>query len=90
MATHELKTWPGPFAALWGGIKTFEFRRDDREPRFEAGDVLHLYEFNPETQRHTGRMVAARVPYLLRGPAFGLPEGYVVMSVTDLMRHPMG
>lgn len=30
MSTHELKTWPPYFAAILDGLKTWEYRRDDR------------------------------------------------------------
>lgn len=47
MATHELKTWPGPFSAVLLGEKPFEWRKDDRTPRYETGDILVLREFIP-------------------------------------------
>lgn len=27
---HDLKTWPGPFAAVWSGVKKHEVRINDR------------------------------------------------------------
>lgn len=47
MTTHYLKTWPGPFAAMAAGKKTFEWRRDDRTPPFAVDDILMLHEFEP-------------------------------------------
>ena len=76
---HELKTWPAPFQALVEGAKTFEFRKNDRG--FEVGDTLRLLEFDPIIARYTRRETHCDVTYLLRGPAFGLPKGYVVMAV---------
>ena len=83
---HELKTHPDPFYAVLIGTKRFEFRRDDRP--FQVGDVLILREWSPGEHAwghdlpYTGRFVRARVTYLIRGPSeFGIPAGYVCMSI---------
>ena len=85
-ARHVLKTWPAPFHALCAGVKTFEFRKDDRG--FEVGDMLVLDEWvplsdHPDGGYETGHATIRWVTYILRGPAFGLPEGYCVMSVSE-------
>lgn len=83
MSTHQLKCWPAPFQALLDGIKTFEWRLNDRD--YEVGDILNLREWDPEANdgqgRYTHREVKRLVTYILRGPKFGMPEEYVVMSV---------
>jgi len=43
--THELKTWPDPFEAIWDGRKRYEVRENDRD--FHVGDALRLREFEP-------------------------------------------
>jgi hypothetical protein len=105
---HELKTWPEPFAALAAGLKTFEFRRDDRG--FAVDDVLVLREWAPHREwlaggtpyppefapdlgpgksgkpvpgEYTGNFLRRRVTYLARGPAWGIPAGFVVMSLSE-------
>jgi ASC-1-like (ASCH) protein len=97
MATHELKTWPEPFRALWEGRKTAEFRRDDREPRYAVGDRLHLKEWIPDgffgqsgevKAFFTGRMIAARVTDVRRESAFGIPPGFAMLSLGEMTRHP--
>lgn len=79
MTTHELKTWPGPFNAVAGGKKTFEWRRNDRA--YAQGDTLVLREWDPKRSAYTGRYVMVRVGYILRGPEFGVPEGWAVLSI---------
>jgi hypothetical protein len=79
---HGLKTWPEPFQAVWDGRKTFEFRKNDRG--FKEGDRLSLQEWDPETEGYTGRNISARINYLLSA-GFGLPEGYCIMSIGDLV-----
>jgi hypothetical protein len=76
--THELKTWPEYFVEIFNRRKTFELRRDDRD--FQVGDYLTLKEWNPETEAYTGRVAKRHVTYLMRGPQFGLAEGWVLMS----------
>lgn len=84
VARHILKTHPIPYAALVAGIKTFEYRKDDRG--FELGDMLVLDEWvpkgdHPDGGYFTGEETVRRVTYIARGPAFGIPDGYCVMSV---------
>ncbi len=45
-AIHDLKCWPGDFAAIEAGTKTHEARRDDRG--FAVGDTLRLREWTPD------------------------------------------
>lgn len=79
---HDLKTEPAPFAALWAGDKTAEWRRDDRGG-FAAEDMLRLREW--DTGRgYTGREVTVLVTHVERG--YGVPEGWCVMSVKIIAR----
>lgn len=79
MSTHQLKVWPEYFDALWDGRKSFEFRDNDRG--FEVGDLLDLRGWDPKAADYTGDMLLRRVTFLLQGPAFGLPEGKVILSL---------
>jgi hypothetical protein len=79
VAEHELKCWPESFDAVERGEKRFEFRRDDRG--YDVGDVLVLRRWDPKTGDYTGRWLRKRVTYVMRGPRFGLPRGYCVMSI---------
>ena len=89
---RELKVWPQYAAGLDSGDKTFEFRKDDRTPRYEVGDVLWLREWRPASHgddeygclatfppAYTGREWFRRVTYVARGGV--IPEGYCVMAV---------
>jgi hypothetical protein len=82
MATHELKSWPSQFQAMWTGRKRAEFRRDDRG--YEVGDLLDLREWDPDPGRYTGFRLTARVTHLVRGPEFEVPRGFVVLSIEVL------
>lgn len=89
---HELKILPEHFEAWQRGEKTCELRKDDREPRFEAGDDLLLNELANITWSgvpvlgFTGRSITVRVLGVLRGHE-GLAPGYCLMSC-ERMRHP--
>ena len=87
MQTHELKTDPLVFDDVVEGRKPFEIRKDDRG--FEWGDVLKLRK-----TKHTGAEMAAGAPleyvgpplyvyvtYILRGPIYGLADGWVILAI---------
>jgi hypothetical protein len=82
MTTHELKSWPGQFQAMWTGLKRAEFRRDDRG--YCVGDLLELREWDPGPREYTGFRLTARVTHLVRGPELDVPVGYVVLSIEVL------
>jgi hypothetical protein len=79
MAEHALKTWPRSFRAIKDGSKSLEFRRDDRG--YAAGDVLHLREWDPQRAEYTGDELRVVVSDIEREAGFGIPEGFVAMSV---------
>ena len=81
---HYLKTWPEQYEAVLRGDKRHEFRIDDRG--FGVGDVLVLREWVPNPKHpkggiSTGRSCTAYVTHINRGPDFGIPEGYAVMTI---------
>lgn len=81
---HVLKALPEPFDAVWRGWKTHEFRRDDRG--FQVGDRIRLREYFLDADRYSNREVRARVTYVSHGPQWGIPEGYVAMSLSVVQR----
>lgn len=80
---HELKTWPGPFAAVLYGEKTYEIRKADRP--FAVGDVLVLREWDPAAIGHgyTGRVLERTVVYLTPPGQWGLPPDLCVMGLGE-------
>ncbi len=85
-APHTLKTDPEVFDAVARGEKTFEIRLDDRG--FMVGDTLLLRrtlytgaQMKEGAQLiYTGETIRRRVGYILRGPAYGLADGWVIMA----------
>jgi len=83
---HELKTDPEQFEAFFSGRKRFEIRYNDRD--YRVGDRLALRETKyshaemsqGQPLEYTGREDVLFVRYILRGPAYGLQEGWVIMS----------
>lgn len=80
MKVHMLKVWPQQYEELASGDKTFEFRKNDRD--FQVGDTLHLQEYIPFQDSYTGRTMNRLVKHML-SDGFGLPSGYVVMSLAS-------
>lgn len=78
---HKLKTHPKEYTAIAEGIKTFEYRLNDRN--YSIGDVLLLEEWNPITQEYTRRKLYREVTYIL-ADKFSVPENYVIMSIAKI------
>ena len=93
MTTHNLKTHPEYFQAIWDEKRNFELRRDD--VGFQVGDILHLQEWDPTRVSpkdpldydtwYTGRTSVRVITYILRAsPAdFGspVPKGFCIMAI---------
>lgn len=71
------------------GYKTHELRRSD-DRHFEVGDILRLQEFDPKTNRYTGREVKAEVTYITSGEhpcalsESALQPGFCILSIKKL------
>ena len=76
---HELKTWNSVFGAITEGLKTAEFRKNDRN--FKVDDILLLREYLPDKKEYTGREIRTRVTHCVYGGMFGIPKGYCLMSI---------
>ena len=77
---HALKCWPQYFTPMEAGQKTFELRKDDRG--FCVHDTLRIREWNPDTERYTGREVMKEITYILEGPLMGLDAGWVILGLS--------
>lgn len=76
---HELKIWPREFEAIKSGLKSFEFRKDDRE--YKVGDSILLREWT-KINGYSGRKIEAKITYILSKTDFGIPYGYCILSIT--------
>ena len=85
--THELKTDSAVFQASKRGDKTYEVRKADRA--FEVGDFVVLKETRYTGQEmsagapleYTGDEVTKKITHVLKGPIYGLAEGWLILSV---------
>lgn len=86
MTEHILKTDPEAFNAVWERAKQYELRKDDRQ--FYEGDLLQLREtFYTGQQmaegkplKYTGRIAYRTIAHILRGPCYGLVDGWAILS----------
>lgn len=82
--THRLKVHHSVVPDLVSGVKSFEFRFDDRN--FEVGDTLDMYIVDDDGKELNWRPaygMVKLVTYKLPAPAFGIPEGYCIMSIIN-------
>lgn len=75
---HTVKCDPDAFQAVVDGVKLAEYRLDDREPRYAAGQIIELVEYDREAKTHTGRWQRVRILHVTRGPH--VPPGFVMWS----------
>lgn len=82
------KCWPEYFQQILDGHKTFEIRLADFE--CNAGDILLLEEYDPKTQRYTGRTLSRKITYIVKTKDFDFwiasdieMYGFQIMSLGD-------
>lgn len=75
---YPLKIWPQFFELVILGLKDFEIRNNDRN--FKVGDKIQATEFNPVTDKSTGRQIKGRISHVLKDCP-GLLPGYVALSM---------
>lgn len=88
---HELKTDPIVFHHIAARRKLFEIRKNDRP--FGLGDILVLRQtvYTGEQMRagnalqYSGNEVVCRVLHILKGPVYGLADGWCIMSIEVLL-----
>lgn len=89
-SVHELKTDPALYDEVAAGTKTFEIRKDDRG--FQVGDVLFLRRTLHDgidmragaPLVYTGESIKVAVVGIMRGPVYGLVDGWVIMSIRSM------
>lgn len=81
---HNLKSINPHFQDVKKGVKTFEYRNDDRP--FKVGDMLILSEYTPMpligSGEYSGDAVRVLVTSIVRGTSCPAPilKGYCIMS----------
>lgn len=80
------KTWPEYFQKILDGDKTFDLRIADFDAK--VGDTLILEEFDPFTNKYTGRVLEKKITFVgkTKDWQFFRKEdiekyGYIVMSL---------
>jgi hypothetical protein len=63
MVVIKKKIWPEFFDKIASGKKKFELRLADFE--LKEGDILELEEWDPKTEKYTGRKMQKKVSFLL-------------------------
>lgn len=88
---HELKSWPEFFEPLVAGLKTFDLRRSD-DRTFSPGDTIRFREFDPRTQRYTGRECRGEITYVTSAShpcalsGEGLDRNFCILAVRVVSR----
>lgn len=88
MATIVKKAWPEAFQAIADGQKTFDLRLADFD--CQPGDTLVLKEWDPKTERYTGREITRRIGFVAKSKDWEVwPKaqidalGFQVLSLLD-------
>lgn len=83
-----MKTDAAVFDAVADGRKNFEIRLNDRN--FQVGDELVLLKTQYTGQEmgqgrpliYVGEPLHVEVTYILKGPIYGLADGWVILSIS--------
>lgn len=87
--SHSLKTDPAVFQAVLEGRKTYEIRLNDRD--FQESDELILRETRYSVEEmhagapreYTERELHKVISHVLRGPVYGLADGWAILSFEE-------
>ena len=89
--THDLKCDPDHFIQLIHGLKTFEFRYNDRD--FQVLDFVSIAEFDFLKDAYTGRTALFQITHLLTADDLNFycqptpfPAGFVILSIQMVIR----
>jgi hypothetical protein len=85
MNVHNLKCLPQYFLPLSQEIKTFEYRKNDRN--YQIGDWLIIHEYDDQISGkigYTGKSVSRIITYILQD-VMNLPKGYCILGI----KHPL-
>ena len=74
---HDLKIWPVFFERHLELKKPWEIRLFDRP--FDAGDTATLREWDPTSQKYSGRSITGAIPFVM-AEVMGLKEGYCAFT----------
>lgn len=80
---HRVKILTPFFKLIQEGKKTFEIRLNDRD--YQEGDILHLEEYNPQTNEYTGEFVEVIALYIFDDIKY-LQAGYVAIATEIIKR----
>jgi hypothetical protein len=96
MKKHYLKTDPYAWDTVNYEIKTYELRFNDRD--FQPGDVLILdrteysgaeIKAGAPLRYYDGRGIECEVLHVLKGPIYGLSEGWCILSIRKIRTHSL-
>lgn len=84
--THEIKADAAVFEASFKWLKNYELRFNDRD--YQVGDMLKIREtqFTGAEMKagapliYTDRAINREIAHVLRGPAYGLADGWVILA----------
>ncbi len=79
MRKIKKKTWPSLFEEVMRGNKKFDLRLADF--KLKKGDVLILCEWDPESQKYTGREIEKKVKFVIK------TKGQKFWSDEDVEKH---
>ena len=82
--THTLKIYTEFFNSIADGTKPFEIRKNDRIEKYAVDDTLVLEEYDPESDKFSGKQIQCNVSYVLNGGRFGIDKEYCALGLCDV------
>ena len=80
--THVFKIWPEYYRAVLERRKQFEVRKKRPMVAYCVGDIIILYEFDPASDKYTGRIWTGVITFVLDDERF-CKEGFAILGIKE-------
>lgn len=79
--SHHVKIDTESFKHIRDGLRTFDIRFNDNDFKVVDDIIFHEIDLSSIELEETGNTLTKKVSYIINGGVYGIPKGYVIMSI---------